>query len=311
MADKQWFDEARGEIASQQNSDMQDAQEALLNAGVDPNIVKNALTPGIAALIARAPSLAQVWAQRYPANSYSTYTSAEAQFFGGLQSAQGLSGAEGPSNLTTQQGSVVAHRDEETGVIVTEDQSTGDVNVLYPNDPDGTIPGSPMWRRKARQAWNAADIKRWRKKLYKTGYISQAEGGFNTELYQALGEFFTNKYADLPHPGSPQDAKTSVKDAYDPVLMRQDVRDTLRGLYGDEPSDGEVDHWVPVLKKWTKRAVNHGASPEHAQARAQEKFATDFTNDPGVSKYLDLQEMDTSLHDSFTNLFQSIHDIAS
>lgn len=304
--EKRYFDEIKTDIRTVQTNDRTDAAELLRDAGMDPEMLKF-ITDGMAALIVRVPSLAQKFAARYPSGSASTYNATEAQYFGGRIASQGLGGFEGAvpagDEMVVERGGIRATRKPQ-GVIVTEDQATGDLQVLYADDPEGAIPGSPMWLRNGQKAWSKQTIAKWKQTLGKAGYLEETGSDFTSTLKTALRNYFYDQYTGEPPPS--KGGTTSVREVYDPILVDQDLMSSFNVMADDDPTEDELKIMRQPVLRAVRRALRHGASPEHAQLVGQREVARVVTEDPALQRLQQDATEEEDGRDFFTSMMQAL-----
>lgn len=222
---------------------------------------------------------------------------------------------EGIEAVGSAIGSVAAQFDEYTdpdtgairrsnGVIVdpTADPSTG---VVYA--PNSDVEGSFKWLNEAAD-WSEDKVNKWRERLVKLGYDVSTKGPFDQSLRSNLDLYFRNKYfyGKVMPIDSSQGGRIRPVDVMDPVEIRQDVRAAYQTVFGDDPSDAELEVWEDSYRRTLGRMLHRSVKPESVALRAKERFATRFTDDPGVQKFNELEEEDTEMADWFTTLLGSL-----
>lgn len=193
----------------------------------------------------------------------------------------------------------------DNGVIIdpTKDALTG---VFI--DPSSDVPGSFKWLNSA-ASWNQNQVETWRGRLNKLGYGIAEKGGFDEELRNALDLYHKRKYFYGKSLSLGQESQQSVeeeaKEAYDPVLIRQDVRSTYREVFQEDPTDEELKRWERMVRRNVERVIAKGGSPQHAQLRAQEKFADKFLGTPQAKFEVESREENEDLKNSLIQAAQS------
>jgi len=165
------------------------------------------------------------------------------------------------------------------GIIA--DPTTGE--VFY--DPKGKAPGSPQWLREEASKWDKEKVNSWRKKLLGLGYGEVVQGlgekgPVDQTFLGALAEYHRSRYVNAGKVIPVATVRDRAKDAYDPILMRQDIRETVNTLYGRDASDPEIQGWEDRLQKIVSRQLKRGRTPEHAVLKAQETFAEELEETP-------------------------------
>lgn len=292
--------------------DVQGVAILLRQAGVrEDKIAELQANPSMVALIRANPDLVQRLAQQFPADYAITYYEARTQAgFGQSPAEQFTSGGpdamarniaeSGPTSSAT--GAV----QYPGGVIVQDGQ------VFFP-PTDASIMGSPAWMQQI-PTWDEAKRETWAKTLKKMGYIDSAQVDLKT-FTDALGEYAKNRY--LYGGGNPVDlsqgSQNVTRDDFggilDPAVLDSEVRSYHQEIYGanDEPSEEELKRGRERLAKIALRlARNKDMDPADAASVASARVQKQFRNDPAQQKWQDLEETDTSLHDSFVSLFQAL-----
>lgn len=298
---EEFFSQTRSDIMGVISDEVTEGRQVLLDAGVDANILKD-LPQGTLALVARAPNLAQAFAKRYPSESYSDYTAIESAVFSGVDSGVDAYSSAYDENTITRGG--MEFKKLRNGVIIQIDLSTGDEKVLMPNDPEGVIAGSTNWVRKAEKRWDEKTVSKWREKLYARGYVAEEDGPLDGPMKQALRAYHQDRYlGNLP--GKISEQRVKPKEAYDPVARRQAVRVAFNAIAQDDPTDEEMQPFLRAIDEEVRRALKHGATPEHAQAKAEERLAEEITEDPQL-KWIQAENAEnTDFTDSITAFAQA------
>lgn len=192
------------------------------------------------------------------------------------------------------------------GVIA--DPTTGDVFFK----PGSVAPGSEAWILKIQEEWTDKEANAWRKRLNNLGFVPEGglaeSGGMAHDLLAALRGFHQARYANfgkvLPAAPKTKETKALAREAYDPLEIKTDARLLLTEVFGDDPSDEEIERVTPHVMRAVRRALSSGKSMERAQTYGKEQIVQNIAADPAVRKWQELEETDTALHDSFVNLFQ-------
>lgn len=196
----------------------------------------------------------------------------------------------------------------DNGVLVdpSADPSNG---VYYP--PNSDVEGSFSWLNKTLE-WDKERAGKWRKRLNRLGYEIPENGDGDEGLRNALDLYFRRKYfyGKETKLDAASGGRQRAEDVMDPVEIRQDVRAAYQTVFGDDPSDAEIEVWEDSYRRTLNKILSRGRAPEQAITATKEKFATKFTQDPGVKKYNELETENTELADSFNVLFQSLGNLA-
>lgn len=214
-------------------------------------------------------------------------------------------GAVVPSEFTDPDTGAIKRKN---GVLVDPSADPGS-GVYYP--PNSDVEGSYNWLNKTLD-WDKARAEKWRGRLNKLGYEIPEKGDGDEGLRTALDTYFRRKYfyGKETKLDAASGGRQRAEDVMDPVEIRQDVRAAYQTVFGDDPSDAELEVWEDSYRRTLNRILSRGRAPEQAVTATKEKFATKFTNDPGVKKYNELETENTELADSFNVLFQSLGNLA-
>lgn len=191
-----------------------------------------------------------------------------------------------------------------SGVIV--DLVNGGAPIFQdPNDP--TIQGSPAWLRRVQETWDENKVGVWRKRLANQGYEIESKGGISQPFLNALRDYHWNRYFNYGKAVPVADRPTFKEEAR-AVYTRHDAENDARATYievfGDDPRPEEVKRFADGYLGAVTKALRKGVSPERAAQRGEQAVIENVAQDPGVQKFLELEETDTALHDSFVNMFQ-------
>lgn len=292
--------------------DVQGVAILLRQAGVnDTKIAEIQANPSMVALIRSNPDLVARLAKQFPADYAISYYEnrqlaglglpTEELFASGGPDAMARNIAEsGPTTSAT--GAI----EYPGGVFVQDGQ------VFFP-PTDASIMGSPAWMQQI-PTWDAAKKETWAKTLKKMGYLDSTEVDLVT-FTDALALYNKNRY--LYGGGKPVDlsagnAGVTKKDfggILDPAVLDTEVRSYHQEIYGanDEPSPEELKRGREFLEKNALRiARKQGLDPADAANVASARAQRKFRNDPATQRWQEMEETDTSLHDSFVSLFQAL-----
>lgn len=295
------------------------ARRLLRSAGVDPEMIDTVLAFGDSAAqrIVDQPATASALAQQHPAQNLSQYQEARASYgFEDRLTADTFSGAGGPDamarNLLTRKG----YQTNKSGALffdngVIADPTTGDV-FMPPNKAD--VPGSFAWLENVQESWGEDKINEWRKRLSDYGYDVAKKGPLDQTFLAALQGYHQSRYLNGGKP-LPVDAaaagKTGEERVFDPVEIRNAVRQQFRTAFGDDPSDAELEEWSGFIKSTARRLVNKkGYDPADAAVATEERFIEKFETDPKVKFLQDAEEDNTELRDGLLGVIQTINSVS-
>lgn len=283
---------------------------ALLSAaGVDQaKIAEIQANPSLAAMIMANPDLIERLAQQFPAAYAIDYYQ--------QRQAMGFSEATEPVDLSLNPEISAARRAGPVTSPTGAQEFPGGVVVDFasqtvafpPNDP--AIMGSPAWMAQI-PSWDDAKKATWAKTLKQYGYIETQKVDLKT-FTDKLAEYHKDRY--LYGGGQPVDlsaGKAGVTKAdfggiLDPAVLDTEVIAYHKEIYGpdDDPSEEELKRGRDFLKRTALKLARNGMDPADAAMVASARGQQRFLNDPTTQKWQELEETDTSLRDSFVNLFQ-------
>jgi hypothetical protein len=205
------------------------------------------------------------------------------------------------------------YRTNETGALyfnngAIANPESGEV-FFPPNDP--SVAGSPAWLRKIQDEWSQETINTWRQRLRQYGYDVAKEGGFDQVLRDQLAEYHRVRYVNYGKP-LPYDQAADLGLAEDVVLpdkssVHNAVRSHFQRVFGDEPTDEELDEWSGFVMKQARRLQRRkGYTADYAAMAAEERFIERFETDPQVQYVMEQEEENTELSDSLTAISQAI-----
>lgn len=292
--------------------DRADVQILLKNAGVsETKIAEIVSNPSMTEMIKRDPRLVERLAETYPSGYAISYNEARQAAGLGLDpTIEQFEGSGGPDAMARNL--AAAGVQSATGAI----EYPGGVFVqdgqVYFPPTDASIMGSPAWMAQIPK-WDDAKKQQWAKTLKQMGYIDSAKVDLVT-FTDALTKYHSNRFiygggapVDLSVGGAKVD-KAAFGGLLDPAVLNSEVRTWHQAVYGanDEPSDEELKRGRRQLSRLAMRFANKGMDPSSAASVASARAQERFTNDPATQKWQDMEETDTSLHDSFVNLFQAL-----
>lgn len=319
------------------------ATELLMLAGADTHAFGtflNTLRPSeqanITDLIVNNDKLVTFWARRFPSSGSSLYQDAETSFGFAQTLAQrkadinvklpliGNATGHAIPNTAVGGGEVGVLKGEaegmkakrlENGVIVAWDpnDSTATTEVYFPNDKKAQIQGSRQWLKKVEEKWDDETVEKWRQKLAGLGYSVPDEGGWDSEFAQTLATAYKQFYADgqkwkqqTQVSGGGVGARPDIKleDLYDPAQARQAVRAKFQQVFGEDPTNKELEEWTGVVEQTARKMARHDkGSTTSLSARFEEKFE----KDPVAREFIDQAnelEQNTGLADGILSIAQ-------
>lgn len=296
--------------------------EMMVLAGVsETKIAEVRANPSQVAFLQANPDLITRMAQQYPAGYAIDYFEARTQAGLGAQAEAGpqvgVSQQFGAPELALNPELAAARRGA-TGPAISPtgaQQFEGGVFVYNgqvffpPNDPN--VMGSPAWMSQVPR-WSDEQRQSWAKTLKQNGYIDSVKVDLVT-FTDALKLYHDNRF--LYGGGQPVDisqgdkgvTKADFGGILDPAVLDTEVRSWYQEIFGtnDEPSEEELKRGRERLSKIAMRlAKNKDMVPADAASVASARVQERFLQSPETRKWQDLEETDTSLHDSFVNLFQ-------
>lgn len=177
-----------------------------------------------------------------------------------------------------------------------------------------TAPGSPLWLSKVQEEWDQATIKKWRSTLADQGYEVSATGGWARDLVIALQNYHHNRYLNfgkaIPEtPGGKGNIKNLVKDAIDPVVLKEEVKAWGQVPFEEELDPQTADYFADrIIQVATKLAKKNPTwTMEQIQGGAQTRVQKEFIETPGVGSALREAEHDeasTKIRESLVGIAQ-------
>ena len=187
------------------------------------------------------------------------------------------------------------------GVLVNPNDGT----VTY--DPNKAPPGSLPWTWQIQRTWDQNDINRWRARLVEYRYLPKEEkkGGWDDNFVGALMEFHYTRYQN-GGTAIPKTSEGGAASASDLMPMRNirgqianDVRDQFVRVFGDLPSQGELEEWVNFVIRTVMRLQRKaGLSAPEAAAEAEARMFERLSTGPAATLLNEAEEENTALHDS-------------
>lgn len=302
----------------------------IAEAGGDGQAAFPYLTDAQADLLVAFPQLAGAWAQRFPAGRTNTYGQALAQYgFAEREDARraaekGDLFARFPSPLKQTQEMAQAATETfndqgfvrgdngaimyRNGVIAVTDPQTGQSQVMFPNNARNVV-GSPAWLQQVRNTWDADKVGKWRKRLAKLGYTVEEEGGMAQDLIQGLQAFHQDRYVNhgkvLPVRPGEATGDVRVKDIMvGPAQRRNRIRAVFQQMWGDDPTDAEVERWDGFLMDEARSMLRSGHPVDDIANEAGARVEEALHDDPQAKFFRESEEENTELRDQLLGTFQ-------
>lgn len=299
-------------------------------AGLSPSEQTN-----VTDLIVNNDNLAAFWARRFPSSGTSLYHEAESTFgfsttlaenkLAGRKSPEMdlplplISGTTLPKNILAGEEGVLKGQANgmkakrlENGVIVSWDPNdpTAATEVYFPNDKKGQIAGSRQWVNKVEEKWDDKTVEKWRQKLASLGYSVPEEGGWDRDFATTLATAYKQFYADgqkwkqyapaTGGTGTGTDLK--VSDLYDPTSARQAVRAKYQQMFGDMPTDKELEEWTGFIEHTATRMARRDKGDTTAlSAKFEEKIEQTPTGQAFMEQANELEQQ-TGLADGILSI---------
>lgn len=280
----------------------------LRGAGVDPaKIAEIQANPSYMLMLQNSPELIDRLAQQFPAAyAINYYQQRQAMGFGMEPVDTEFNPEVRAHRQFAAPTTATGAQEFEGGVIV--DFASGTV-AFPPND--ASLMGSPAWMAQIPR-WSDEQKQTWAKTLKQNGYIDSLKVDLVT-FTDAMALYHKNRY--LYGGGEPVDVSAGkagiTKDDFggilDPAVVDTQVIAYHKEIYGanDEPSAEELKRGREFLTRTAMRiARNRDLAPADAADVAKARLQERVLADPVTRKWQELEETDTSLHDSFVNLFQ-------
>jgi hypothetical protein len=301
----------RGLIDEVDKTDVEGIQILLVNAGVNPTKIAEIMSnASMRVLIKANPDLVQRLAEMYPASYAINYNEQRQQMGFGivpLEDSLTSGGADALAHTAVTQ----ATSSSPTGAIeypggVLVDPVNG--TVTYPPN-NASLLGSPAWLGQVPK-WSEEKMESWAQTLKQMGYIDSKKVDLKT-FTDALRQYHEYRYlygggkaVDLSI-GAGKVTKEEFGGILDPAVVDTEIRPWFQETYGDDPSEAELEGLRHRITNIAKRLANNkDMAPADAASVASARVQEKFLNDPATQKWKDLEETDSSLHDSFVNLFQ-------
>ena len=273
------------------------------------------------------PAILQLYvamlAERYPAVPVTAY--AEALELSGFNRPPIVAGVTTPSELRgmlpswsvlTPTERFVQHPDTgwlmyRNGVLV----NPADGSVVF--EPNSMAPGSPNWILHVQESWSDEQVARWRQRLHEFGYLTKEQAkvkGIDQAFLDALRSYHVARYrnfgravpVDLAEPGAGAASDFALTARDFQAQIRGDVREQFRRVFGNDPSEAELEEWsrfvTQTALRLQKRFERRGASPETALSlaatEAEERFIGRLEGSPEAEFLRGSVEENTRLRDA-------------
>ncbi|HXF73154.1 MAG TPA: hypothetical protein VNO79_11150 [Actinomycetota bacterium] len=196
------------------------------------------------------------------------------------------------------------------GVLV----NPADGSVVF--EPNSMAPGSPNWLQRVQETWSDEQVMSWKKRLAEFGYLTEEQAktkGIDQAFLEGLQQYHIDRYRNFGKP-VPRDLSGQAGGAGDFALtardfqaqIRGDVREQFRRVFGNDPSDAELEEWTRFVTQTAlrlqKRFERRGASPEAALSlaatEAEERFIERLETSPEATFLRESTEENTRLRDA-------------
>lgn len=196
------------------------------------------------------------------------------------------------------------------GVLVSPDGQ-----IAY--DPTSTAPGSLKWQREVVSEWSPEKVGQWADRLVQFGYLSKEQAkkvaSNDPAFLGALASYHANRYVygkpvngELTGAGAAGDKPPLVDFEEMQAQTRNFVREQYRRVYGEDPTDGEVEAFsdaitrqAMTLQKRFRRQEMPGFSGM-AATEAEERFVERLEGSPEATFLRESDEENTRLRDSLS-----------
>lgn len=194
--------------------------------------------------------------------------------------------------------------------------------TLYPPriQDQAQMAGSDAWLREVQDKWSDDKAEEWRKKLWDDGYdsiLKSEKGGWGSDLVDALAEYHYRRYANggkvqpMTPGGKKEDVKQLIRDTYDPVMLRDEVKAWGDVPFGESLTDEESDYFADKVIEVAARLAkqNPDWTVDQIQEGAKGRVFKRFTEDPqvkGLIKEQEDQEVSYKIRDSVVSLSQAL-----
>lgn len=254
-------------------------------------------------------------AEQFPTAASRTAYAAAQQSYGFTEAFpwEAQRGPEGPQPQFGGPPAVIREYEfsSETGAIryrngVIADPTTG--QVFFP--PSADVPGSPAWTQRIQSEWNPNEVAKWRKRLGEMGYLSpdQAKAtGFDAQFLEAIKAYHAQRYLNFGQPLAWDTTAGAESEEPEVVLpdaaeIRNDVRAQFNRVFGEDPSDAELEDWTRFIRRTSaKLQRTKDYTPEYAAAAAEERAIEQLEQSPQGQFVRESVEENTDLHDALVS----------
>jgi hypothetical protein len=321
-------------VPSEETDPLTNFENMLKAAGVDMDAPEvQVLLQNMSPTALQNESLLQAFAgqlaARYPDAPSTLYSQAlEASGFGGAYvptlNPQAQPGSPAPLSqpkLRTQ---------PETGWIqyangVLVDPSQG--AVIF--DPSSSAPGSPKWQREVVSSWSGSKILEWRDRLHEYGYLAKEQtksDSVDTTFLAALQAYHQARYLNggkaiasdvaglIDGTGGTKPPLVNFRETR--AQFENDVREQYQRIFGQEPSDGELQTWTDfVIRKGMElqkkfRNQGQGSPAGMGATEAEERMIQALETSPQAQFLQDSEEENTALRDSLSRAISVTQSLA-
>lgn len=209
------------------------------------------------------------------------------------------------------------------GVLV----NPGDGSVYF--DPTSAAPGSPNWLRQVQTTWTEEQVMDWRKRLVEFGYLTKEQGkvkGIDQAFLDAIQAYHVNRYrnfgtsvpTDLAAIGQIGGQRFRLTAEDFQAQIRGDVREQFRRVFGNEPSEAELDEWsrfvtqqaIRLQKVFEQKGATPSTALSLAATEAEERLIEELETSPEASFLRESVEENTRLRDALATAVVTARSLA-
>lgn len=197
-------------------------------------------------------------------------------------------------------------------------------------DPASDAPGSPAWLQEVQSSWSPEKVAEWRARLVEFGDLSKEQGkvdgidqafltglqNFHYRRYLNFGKAVPTDLAGIAGAGAVPEFALTAKDFQ--TQIQADVREQFRRVFGNDPSDAELNEWSRFVTqsavKAQKAFERKGASPESAlslaSTEAEERMIARLEGSPESQFLQDSFAENTRLRDALASAVVTTRSLA-
>lgn len=287
-------------------------------ADVDASEIQVVIAAAPAMSYERADGLAQALAVQYPSSAQTQFANVlELSGFGTLPVQLGVTTPSEVAGLPPEARVAGASytRHPETGWLaygegVLANPDTGEVTW----DPNSTAPGTSLWLKDVQETWGEEQVLDWRKRLHGYGYLSKDEvkaTSVDARFLAQLQQYHLDRYTNFGK-AIPTDLAGMAAADKPPLVnfedfqaqTRNDVREEYRRVFGEDPTDGEVEVFSSMIirkgmelqRKYRRKGYSNYSGL--AATEAEERFIERLEQSPEAVFLNESEEENTRLRDA-------------